>query len=410
MGHDDGDAMTRRLGLLIAVCLIAANMRITITGVGPLLEQIAGDLGTTTVALGALASIPLLAWAIVSPLAHDLSRRFGASRVLLWSLAALALGTVWRSIPGASANLWLGTVLIGAALAIANVLMPAIIKRDFVGHVPAVMGIYTALLAGVGAVGSGIVVPISQLRLGDEPLGWRAALLATGALLPFAIVAWLAASRRSRAAGAARVPRTAGGTGIWRDPLAWQVAAYTGLQSSSFYILLTWLAPFATTAGRDAVIAGIDVAVYQLAGIAGSLILPLFLRGRLRRWVPASLPILAMLGVVGMLTATDALTLWTIPAGLSAGASLGMALTLMAERARDLATSTALSGMAQSVGYLLAAAGPIAFGALHALSDGWMLPFGLLLLVLTAQLLFGIGVGRDRFVLPGREPAARIGG
>ncbi|WP_460773070.1 MFS transporter [Microbacterium sp. GXF7504] len=399
------DTRLQRIGLLVAVCLIAANMRTTITGVGPLLEQIAGDLGTTTVALGALASIPLLTWAIVSPLTHDLSRRFGASRVLLWSLLALTVGTVWRSVPGAAVNLWLGTVLIGAALAIANVLMPAVIKRDFVGHVPAVMGVYTALLAGSGAVASGIVVPIADVQVDGDPLGWRVALLATGALLPFAIIAWLLASRRSASASAApRTPRTAGGTGIWRDPLAWQVAAYTGLQSASFYIQLTWVAPFATDNGRSPVVAGIDVAVYQLAGIVGSLVLPVFLKGRARRWVPATLPVLAMVAVVGMLTATDLLTLWTIPAGLSAGASLGMSLTLMAERAHDLSAATALSGMAQSVGYLLAAIGPVAFGALHAVDGGWILPFALLFAVLLAQLLFGVGVGRERFVLERRAP------
>lgn len=402
MGDDRDGARTRQLGLLVAVCLIAANMRTTITGVGPLLEQIAGDLGTTTVALGALASIPLLAWALVSPLAHDLSQRFGTSRVLLWSLLLLVVGTVWRSLPGVTANLWLGTAVIGASLAIANVLMPAIIKRDFAGRVPAVMGLYTALLAGAGAIASGVVVPVSLIRVDGGPVGWRVALLSTGILLPFAILAWMRASRRSRADQGPRTPRTAGGTGIWRDGLAWQVAIYTGLQSGTFYILLTWLAPYATANGRNAVVAGIDVMAYQIAAIVGSLVLSFFLRGRARRWVPASLPLLAMVGVVGMLTTPDLLTLWTIPAGLSSGASLSMALTLMAERARDLSAATALSGMAQSIGYLLAAVGPIAFGALHALDGGWILPFALIVAVLLGQLLFGLAVGRDRFVLAGR--------
>jgi CP family cyanate transporter-like MFS transporter len=403
MGDDDGGARAQRIGLLVAVCLIAANMRTTITGVGPLLEQIAGDLGTSTVALGALASIPLLTWALVSPVAHDLSQRFGASRVLLWALLILGAGTVWRSLPGTSANLWLGTALIGASLAIANVLMPAIIKRDFAGRVPAVMGVYTALLAGAGAVASGVVVPISLVPLGGEPVGWRVALLATGILVPFAVVAWMLATRRSNVAIGRRIPRKPGGTGIWRDALAWQVAIYTGLQSAAFYIQLTWLAPFATANGRSAVVAGIDVMIYQIAAVVGSLVLPVFLRGRARRWVPASLPVLAVGAVVGMLVAPDALTAWAVPSGLSAGASLGMSLTLMAERARDHSASTALSGMAQSVGYLLAAIGPVAFGALHALDGGWMLPFALVLAVLLVQLVFGVAVGRDRFVLARRH-------
>jgi len=403
MSTDPGQDPARRVGLLIAVLLVAANMRSTLTGVGPLLEQMAGDLGTTVVALGGLASIPLLAWAIVSPVAHDLSQRFGASRVLLWSLLALTAGTVWRSLPGTEANLWLGTVLTGAALAIANVLMPAIIKRDFPDRVPLLMGLYTALFAASGAVASGIVVPISLLPLGDGQTGWRIALLATGAVLPIAIVVWILTMGRRpdpvRPAG----PRPRGGTGIWRDPLAWQVAAYTGLQSALFYILLTWLAPYATANGRDAVVAGIDVAVYQFAGIAGSLALPLILRGRMRRWAPAALPVIALVAVAGMVFSVDLLTLWTLPAGFASGASLSMALTLIAQRARDMSASTALSGMAQSVGYLVAALGPIGFGALHGIDGGWMLPFGLLAAVLVAQLGFGLAVGRERYVLDRRR-------
>ncbi len=390
-----------RIALFVAVCLIAANMRATITGVGPLLEQIADDLGTTTVALGALASIPLLTWALVSPLTHALSERFGTSRTLLLSLVVLGIGTIWRSLPGSDANLWLGTALIGAALAVANVLMPAIVRRDFADRVPQVMGVYTALLAGVGAVASGVVVPISLAAPAGPPLGWRTALAATGILVPLAVVAWLIAMRRlpRELRGRRRGSRTS--TGIWRDAAAWQVAGYMGLQSASFYILLTWLAPYATSHGHAAVSAGVDVMVYQIFAIAGSIALPAVLRGGIRRWIPALIPVLGIVGVIGMLTAPDLLTLWALPTGLSAGASLGMSLTLMAERARDHRSATALSGMAQSVGYLLAAIGPVAFGGLHGLDGGWLLPFILLTVIVVAQLAVGIAVGRERFVLDG---------
>ncbi|MFT4210985.1 MAG: MFS transporter [Microbacterium sp.] len=391
-----------RLALFVAVCLIAANMRTTITGVGPLLEQIADDLGTTTVALGALASIPLLAWALVSPLAHGLSERFGVTRTLLWSLIALGVGTLWRSLPGVEVDLWLGTAMIGASLAVANVLMPAVIRRGFAGHVPLTMGVYTALLAGVGALAAGIVVPVSLAAPAGTALGWRTALAATGILLPPAIIAWLIVMRRLPRQSSAPRETSPGRTGIWRDPVAWQVAAYMGLQSASFYILLTWMAPYATAHGRTSVAAGVDVMIYQILGIVGSLALPAVLRGRGRRWVPASAPVLAIVGVAGMLTTPDLLTLWALPAGLSAGASLGMSLTLMAERARDHRGATALSGMAQSVGYLLAALGPVVFGGLHGIDGGWLLPFALLLAVLVAQLVVGAGVGRrERFVLAG---------
>ena len=175
--------------LLIATCLVAANMRMTITGVGSLLEEIADDRGVPTAALGALGSVPLAAWALVSPLGHWLSARIGMSNGVSLALVVLAGGTVWRSLPGSPLNLWIGTAFIGAGLAIANVLMPASIKRDFPGHVPAVMGVYTALLSGVGAVAAGVVVPLSAVRTpSGGAFGWEGALLLTGALLPIALV------------------------------------------------------------------------------------------------------------------------------------------------------------------------------------------------------------------------------
>ena len=264
--------------LLVAVLLIGLNLRPTITGIGPLLPQISADLGTTEAALGALAAVPLIAFAVVSPLAHGLSERFGMGRTALWSLLILGVGTVVRSLPGFAANLWVGTVLIGASIAIVNVLMPAVIKRDFSGHVPAMTAALTACLSGMGAVASGVVVPISHIEVGGSPLGWRGALLLTGALLPFAIVAWVLSMRRQPRHE--KPAERMGSSGIWRDPLAWQVLLYMGLQSMTFYMLVTWFAPIAQSLGRTEVTAGIDVMIYQLFCFGGSLIVPLLLRGR----------------------------------------------------------------------------------------------------------------------------------
>ncbi|WP_409047603.1 MFS transporter [Microbacterium sp. HA-8] len=393
------DAAGSGILLFVAVCLIAANMRATITGLGPLLDQIESDTGLSTAALGALASVPLAAWALVSPLAHTASERFGLTRTVTWALAGLTAGTLLRSIPGTTANLWLGTALIGASLAVANVLMPAVIKRDFTDRVPAVMAVYTALLGGVGAIASGIVVPISHLPVLQGEAGWRLALLATGALLPAAIVLWALALRRVGAPPHRRPARAAPRTGIWADAVAWQVAAYMGLQAAAFYMLLTWLAPLSISEGRSEVASGFVVMLFQILTIAGSLLVPVLLRGRLERWVPAMIPALAIVGAVGLMLSPDTIALWAVLVGLSSGASLGMSLTLIASRARDPRAASALSGMAQSVGYLIAAAGPIAFGALHSATGSWSAPLLLLAAVCLAQSAVGVAVGRPRFVL-----------
>lgn len=411
--------------LFIAVCLVAANMRMTITGVGPLLEQIAADQGVPTATLGALGSTPLIAWAIFSPFAHWFSTRVGLSQAVSWSLVVLAAGTVWRSLPGASLNLWLGTALIGVGLAIANVLMPAAIKRDFPRRLALVMGAYSALLGGIGAVMTGLAVPISQITVDGEALGWRFALLISGALLPLALGVWMWSHRGARArvaaafdggsasphsqtpplpANAARTRGTA--RRIWGDPLAWLVSLYMGMQSIVFYVISTWFAPYETALGRSPAAAGLDLMVYQLFGIVGSMLLPLFLRGRWDRWMPAIVPAIGLIAWLGIPLVPALMPVWIVLGGTLSGSSLTMALTLMAQRARTENHASALSGMAQALGYAISAIGPIAFGWIHAFSGSWVLPFVVIWAGGAMQLVIGLAVGRPRFVLEADHPQA----
>lgn len=409
-----------RLALLVAVLLVAANLRSPIAGVGPLLDQIAAGLGSTEAALGLLASIPLLAFAAVSPLAHGLSVRFGMSAVVLASLVALALGTVWRSLPGPAANVWGGTVVLGSALAIANVLLPAVIKRDFGDRVPAVTSLFTAFLSGAGALASGVVVPISRIQAAGGALGWRGALLVSGALVPVAILVWAAAAARGRrAASSAQPSADAGGTahdavrspsgarrasrwGMWGDPVAWQVLAYMGVQAMTFYMMVTWLAPLSHSVGRGQELAGVDVMLLQVSSLVGSLLVPLILRGRLARWAPAAVPVVGLVALAGLITDPGALLGWVLLFGLSSGASLAVSFSLFSLRAGTHAAASRLSGMAQSGGYAIAALGPVAFGGLLAITGGWLVPLLLVALVLAAQLAVGLFVGRERHVLAPR--------
>lgn len=394
-------APTAGVALFVAVCLVAANMRLSITSVGPLLDQIGADTGLAVGALGLITAVPLVTWAAVSPFALGLSLRFGMSRVVLGALLILLAGTIVRSLPGWTANLWVGTVLIGFALAIANVLMPAVIKRDFPARVPVIMALYTGLLGSVGALGSGLAVPMSYL--GDEQSGWRIALFATGATLLIPTIAvWAWATRGHHAAHRARVQIARGRTGVWRDGVAWQVAAYMGFQSATFYMLLTWLAAISTSIGRSEVVAGFDVMIFQLTSIVGSILVPVLLRGRAERFVPAAIPLFGVIGIAGLMLAPGAVVVWVLIAGLASGASLSMALTLMAQRARTADASAALSGMAQSVGYVIAAVGPVLFGWLHAGLGGWNPSLALVVAVLLAQSVTGLFAGRPRFVLEPR--------
>lgn len=399
--HPNAGVSAKRgsLLLLLAILLVAANLRAPITGIGPLLDEIGRDLVLSPSALGALGAMPVATWAFVSPLAHTLSARWGFAQVITGALIVLAAGTVIRSLPGSAVSLWVGTAIIGAAIAIGNVLIPAVIKTAFPHVVPTLMAVFSAVLSSFGALASGLVVPISLWSAGGDDSGWRAALLATGCLAPIALIIWWLTGARQPVLRT--TARHLGRTGIWGDGLAWLVALYMGSQSAAFYILLTWLAPYAIAYGRSPAAAGVDVMVFQLVGIAGSFIAPVLLRSRVRRWAPAASPWLGIAGGVGLLLAPDLLLLWAVVMGLSGGASLSMALTIIAQRSADNFAASALSGMSQSVGYAIAALGPVAFGALLGLTGSFLIPLLVLLGTLVLQSLVGISVGRERFVLGG---------
>lgn len=385
---------------IVALCLVATLMRPAITAVGPLIDRIAGDTGIPLAVLGSLSTIVLITWAIVSPFTHGLGRKLGLGGAVLAAMGLLLVGAIVRSLPGSGAWLWIGTALIGVALAIGNVLLPAVIKRDFPLRVPLMMGVYSAILGGAGAVASGLAVPISDLFGGDVGSGWRTSLLITGAVVaPLALVMWWTVSRHEMRAMRSTPSAPATRLGIWRDPVAWQVAGYMGVQSTTFYVLVTWIATMSLDTGRGDVLAGVDVMVYQIFSLVGSLSLAFVMRGRAARITPAALPVLGLMAITGLMIWPAAIGFWVVPLGVFSGLSLGVSLTLMADRARDHATSSALSGMSQSVGYAIAAVGPALFGALHALTNNWTVSLIVLIVSMSLQALFGVFAGRDRYVL-----------
>lgn len=394
--------------LFIAVCLVGANLRMTFTGIGPLLDEIGASEGMSTAALGLLTSVPLFTWALLSSFAHAFSAKVGMSNAVSWSLLALTIGTVWRSLPGTQANIWIGMALVGAGIAFCNVLMPAVIKRDFGARVPLVMGVYTAMLSAFASLAAGVVVPLSLWAPAGEPLGWRIALMATGTLAPVALVVWFIATRPQRTLEAAEKREAASASApgnervarrIWGDRTAWVIAVYMGTQSGMFYMMAAWLAPYSLSLGRSATQSGVDLMLFQFTGIAGSMLLPFVLRGKLRSAMPMLLPIVAIVGWVGIVLAPGTYLVWVLIGGLACGASLTMSLTIIAMRSHTQMQAAALSGMAQTVGYLIAAIGPPLLGMIHDFSANWTIAFALVWLFTLVQFIAGWRLRKPRMVL-----------
>jgi CP family cyanate transporter-like MFS transporter len=369
------------------IFLVALCLRPAITAVGPLLPRIGADEGLGETAQGLLGALPLLAFAAVSPQVHRLSARFGMERAVLAALLVLAVGTVMRSWTG-HPGLWAGTVVIGCAIAVGNVLVPAIVKRDHAADVSRATGLYTACITVAAALASAVAVPIADA-------GGRRLALAVWAV-PALVVAviW---SPRARAAPVAEAAGPAGDVAVWRQPRAWLITAFMGLQSTCFYVLITWLPTIEVAGGVTQRTAGVHLFVFQGMGILGGLGIPLLLRNPATRAagaVVASVPVIV--AMLGLLFAPGAAVLWATIAGLGQGAALVTALTLISLGGRTPAETTRLSGMAQSLGYLFAAAGPVAAGVLAERTGAWRATLVMVVVLGLLQTAFGAAAGRVR--------------
>lgn len=393
--------------LLVGVLLLGANLRAGIAAVGPVLPEIEEQVGLTASQAGLLVSLPLVAFAAVSPFAPGLSERLGLERVLGLSLAVLAAGIVVRSVPGPGL-IWIGTVLLGSAIALMNVLIPALIKRDWPHRIGPMTGAYQAVTALFAALASGVVVPIAGLA----PSGWRlgVGVWAGVAVIGFAVLLpWIVARGASEAGVAASGPRDEPRAPLPAPParrratlplgsaLAWQVTAYMGFQSAVYYTMVTWLPTLQVAGGASAVAAGWYLFAFQLCGLLGNLtaaaVIP---RTRNQSWVAVGYAGCGFVGVLGLLTLPGAGLLWVLFIGLCTGGAIVLAMALFGLRALDYHQAAGLSSMAQSFGYLIAAGGPLLIGLLHDVSGGWTVPLIALLGSIVGQSVFGALAGRKR--------------
>lgn len=375
----------------LAIVLVAANLRPAVVGVAPVLSQIQAAEQLSATAAGILTALPVLCFGLIAPVAPRLARRLGIEGALLAALVLLIIGLLVRS-SGPLVALFAGTVLLGSAIAIGNVLLPSLIKRDFAHRTGMMTGLYTMAIAGGGALSAGITVPVAHAA----GFGWHGALAAWALFALLALLCWLPHVRR--AGRPARVGRLRVG-GLWRDALAWQVTVYMGLQSLGFFAITAWLPALLVDRGYDPVVAGWLLSLSTVAGIAGATIAPMLAtRGPRQRGVAVGITAMAAVGLLGLLAPPGVELVALVLLGFAQSAALGLALTLVALRAPDAAHAAQLSGMAQSAGYVLAAAGPFAVGALRDLTGGWTVPLLVLLALLIVQGTAGVLAGRDRQV------------
>jgi CP family cyanate transporter-like MFS transporter len=383
-----------RLRLLLAILIVALNLRGAVTSVGPLLDLIQAELRLSSAAAGFLAALPLFAFAFVSPYAAPLARRIGIELSIFVALLSLLAGIGIRHFEG-PLFLYGGTTLIGIGIALNNVLLPGLLRRDFLQQLPLVTALFTMVLVTVGGLGSALTIPL--LSLG----GWRPSLLAW--LLPVILGLLVWAPRLLQNTRPA--PPPAKRTVLWRNAIAWQVSLFMACQSTAFYVMISWLPSLLSDLeGISPARTGWILFIYQIFVLGGVMGVPLLVRKYPdQRWIGAGCAGLIFLGYAGLLFNTHNALYWMCVMGVGAGGSLVLSMTWFGLRASSAGQAVALSGMAQAVGYLISALAPILIGWLRDSTGGWTLPLILMLGLTGLQVCMGFLAGRDRVIAGATE-------
>ncbi len=341
--------------LVLGILLIAANLRATFTGIAPVLEQIINHFGLSASQAGFLTTLPLIAFAVISPMAATLAKKQGLERTLFVALLFILAGVAARVI-NTSAMLFVGTAIIGVGIAIANVLLPSLIKRDFPAKVALMTSAYVLTMGVVSGGFSTLVFPLSQVN----GLGWQLA-LGSSALITLASITLL-----------------------------------LGLNSFLNYIIITWLPSILTETGHSATQAGAYHGAFQIAtALPGLILIPLLAKLKDQSALSFILAMLSALSALGLLYMPNFAFVWTLMLGFCSGACFILGLSFISLRTDDSQQAASLSGMSQSVGYLLAAIGPMLAGALHTTTGSWSAPLWLCAIAGVLCALCGLGSGKN---------------
>lgn len=376
----------RRVGEALAVMAVAATVRAPITSIPPQVRSLESTLHLSASSFGLLTTIPLICFALAAPLpVSRLARRLTPDLTVLIALLTLTVAVVIRGL-GGTTLLFVGTTLLGIAIAVLNVTTPAIIRRDYRDRITIVMPIYTAVLAIMASAGAGLSIPLADATTHD----WRGGTMPWALMSLAALLLWLPAVR-ANADGSSSGYAAPDLRRVLRDRGAWAMTAYMGMQSSVFYASVAWLPSLLQDAGHSEASAGALLGFTTLSGFVFTVVVPLAVgRGHDQRLAVAITAIAPTLGYIGLAVSGGH---WTVVFLTLIGvghAALAVALVLIGMRTHSVGQTAVLSAMAQGVGYAIAAVAPVVLGMLHESTGAWHLPLLVLAALSAVQLVAGL--------------------
>jgi len=370
--HPSSRSRQQRWLLAAALLLTGLSMRTAVTSVGAVLDGIERGLHTNSGVAGLITTLPPISFAALGALAPRMASRAGPHRLLVLALTAMTIGLLTRAFVRSVAAFVALSVLGLIGSAVANVLMPTLVKWHFPDRIGPMTAVYTTAMAIGGTLAAGLTVPIGLLTSGEEP--WRAGIGSWALLSAVAVLPWLSTLRHDTrfAAGPTRMPATA----LVRSRTAWMVTLFFAFQSIQAYIAFGWFERFLSAHSISASTAGWMVALLSAMGIPASMVAPI---------VPVRhhRPLVLILGCsfatayAGLLFDPADAWAWMVLAGIGGG-MFPLSLTLIGYRTTSPVVTASLSAFAQSIGYVIAACGPLLFGVLHGATGTWAAPFGVL--------------------------------
>ncbi len=381
--------------LIIGIIFIAFNMRAPITAVGPVLELIKSEYSLSNSMAGLITTIPLLAFAVVSPFVAKINNYLGYGKALMLGLLLLVMGELIRSYIGLL-GLFIGTAFIGVGIAIANVLLPTIIKLKFSENVGIMTSVYTTSMSIFASIGAGISYPLAS----DYGLGFQSTFALS---IPFAIVAmliWLPQLKTPQPITDIENKIISSGS-IWKSKQAWGITLFMGLQSLTYYAMVAWLPTILQSKGISAGLAGVITTIFQLAAIPIGFFVPIIaLKLKIQSPIAVITFVFYFIGTSLILFTENyiMITIGVVLYSFGTGSSLSYAISLFSIRTKSAQRAGELSGMAQTAGYLVAALGPLVIGIIYDILQSTEVVLGLLLAVSVGLLITGYTAGRDVYI------------
>lgn len=384
---------------LAGIILAALNLRTAVGALSPIFGAIDADLPLTSISIGLLGTLPPLLFAVFGLLTPLFRRRMRLETLLLVALVLMTLTHLWRGASASYLSLAVATGVAFAAVGVANVVLPPLVKKYFPDRIGGVTSLYVTCMTLFSMVPALVAVPAA------DAFGWRVSVGLWAALAVVSVIPWIALVRGRRAPGAdgaqdedAATPALLGS--IWTSRLAWALAVFFGMTSTNVFGMFAWLPEILLDlTGVTPAVGGALLALYAGMGVPLALIVPVL---AVRRGTAGPLIVVGCIlyagGYLGLLVAPGAGTaLWVVVAGLGP-MHFPLALVLINLRTRTHHGAIALSGFTQGMGYLIGALGPLMLGILHDLTAGWTAPILFLITTVLGMAISGAVLLRPRML------------